>query len=241
MAVAQAALDSRSARSRSFGGAPGRLFQVHIHVGMTRRQQVVGRSCRSLTASHITAIIAKTEIGEGGRSSCRSWLSSRRASDDAEVFADLHRSVLAFTPPGTAHRVYVPFRNRGRFAACGGPRCRIRDRSRLLPPRNVSAPLTDVHVNVRRPWPPLRGWVMQQTSKIAAAGQSDATCAVGRLGCRPSPTGRSAAAHHWRPGCLCREDGGVTASMKRHVIWHRAARELLELPPAPPPPLPDYV
>src|SRR5690606_7630698 len=27
----------------------------------------------------------------------------------------------------------------------------------------------------------------------------------------------------------------------RHVIWHRVARELLGLPPAPPPPLPDYV
>ena len=66
-------------------------------------------------------------------------------------------------------------------------------------------------------------------------------CAVDRLGCRPRPTGRSAAAHHWRPGCLCREDGGVTASMKRHVIWHHAASELLRLPPAPPPPLPDYV
>ena len=94
--------------------------------------------------------------------------------DDAEVFADLHRSVLAFTPPGTVHHVYVPSRDRGRFAAYEGPRCRIWDRSRLLPPRNVRAPLTEVHVNVRRPWPPLRGWVMQQTSKIAAAGQSDA-------------------------------------------------------------------
>ena len=29
--------------------------------------------------------------------------------------------------------------------------------------------------------------------------------------------------------------------MKRHLIWHRVARELLGLPPAPPPPLPDYV
>ena len=27
----------------------------------------------------------------------------------------------------------------------------------------------------------------------------------------------------------------MTASMKRHVIWHHAASELLRLPPAPPP------
>jgi len=40
---------------------------------------------------------------------------------------------------------------------------------------------------------------------------------------------------------LYREEGGVTADMERHVIWHRVARELFGLPPAPPPPLPDYV
>ena len=45
--------------------------------------------------------------------------------DDAEVFADLHRSVLAFTPPGTVHHGYVPSRDRVRFAAYESPRCRI--------------------------------------------------------------------------------------------------------------------
>jgi hypothetical protein len=31
--------------------------------------------------------------------------------DDAEVFADLHRSVLAFPPPGTVHRVSTTLEN----------------------------------------------------------------------------------------------------------------------------------
>lgn len=161
---------------------------------------------------------------------------------DAEVFADLHRSVLAFTPPGTVHHVYVPRRDRGRFAAYEGPRCRIWDRSRLLPPRYVRAPLIDVHVNVSRPWPPLRGWVMQQTSKIAAVSQSDADIVL--LIDSDAVLVRQVDPQRFiidGQVCLYREDGGVTARMKRHVIWHRVARELLGLPPAPPPPLPDYV
>ena len=162
---------------------------------------------------------------------------------DAEVFADCHRSVLAFTPPGTVHHVYVPSRDRVMFAAAyEGPRCRIWDRSTLLPRRYVRAPLTDVYVNVRRPWPPLRGWVMQQTSKIAATGQSDADIVLlidsDAILVRPVDPQRFIVKGEV---CLYREDGGVKAGMKRHVIWHRVAREMLGLPPAPPPPLPDYV
>jgi hypothetical protein len=161
---------------------------------------------------------------------------------DADVFADLHRSVLEFTPPGTVHHVYVPFRDRGRFAEYEGPRCRIWDRSELLPPRYLRAPLTDLYVNIRRPWPPLRGWVMQQTTKIAAAGQSDADIVLlidsDVVLVRPVDPRRFIMDGQV---CLYRVDGGVTAGMKRHVIWHRVARELLGIPQAPPPPLPDYV
>jgi Family of unknown function (DUF6492) len=162
---------------------------------------------------------------------------------DAEVFADCHRSVLAFTPPGTVHHIYVPARDRARFAAeYEGPRCRVYDRSELLPPRYVRAPLTDLYVNIRRPWPPLRGWVMQQTSKIAAAGQSDADVVLlidsDAILVRPVEPRRFVTDGQVS---LYRVAGGVTAGMKRHVIWHRIAREMLGLPPAPAPPLPDYI
>jgi len=136
----------------------------------------------------------------------------------------------------------VPFRDRGKFAEYEGPRCRIWDRSTLLPHRYLRAPLTDIYVNIRRPWPPLRGWVMQQTTKIAAAGQSDADIVLlidsDVVLVRPVDPQRFIIDGQV---CLYREDGGVTAGMKRHVVWHRVARELLGLPPAPPPPLPDYV
>jgi hypothetical protein len=161
---------------------------------------------------------------------------------DAEVFADLHRSVLAFTPPDTVHHVYVPSRDRRAFAVYEGPRCRVWDRSKLLPPQYLRIPLTDVYVNVRRPWPPLRGGVMQQTSKIAAAGQSDADIVLladsDAVLVRPVDPQRFVIDGEV---CLYREDDGVTDGMNRHIIWHRVARELLGLPPGPPPPLPDYV
>jgi hypothetical protein len=38
-----------------------------------------------------------------------------------------------------------------------------------------------------------------------------------------------------------RKEGGVSDEMARHVRWHAVTRELLGLPPAPPPPLPDYI
>jgi hypothetical protein len=40
---------------------------------------------------------------------------------------------------------------------------------------------------------------------------------------------------------LYRKDDGVDDSMSRHVRWHVVAHDLLGLPAAQPPPLPDYV
>jgi Family of unknown function (DUF6492) len=161
---------------------------------------------------------------------------------DAEMFADLHRSVLQFTPDGTVHHVVVPARDRGLFAPYEGPRCRVWTSSELLPPRYVGVPRANLHVNLRRPWPPVRGWVMQQAVKLAAAGQLDADVVL--LADSDVVLVRSVRADRFaidgRPS-LYREENGVTADMERHVIWHRVARDLLGRPAAPPPPLPDYV
>jgi len=112
----------------------------------------------------------------------------------------------------------------------------------MLPPYYFRPPFTDVYVNVRRPWPPLRGWVMQQTVKIAAAAQLDADVVLiidsDAVLVRPTSAKRFVADGRL---CLYRAENAITADMQRHVIWHRVARELLGLPPAPPPPLPDYV
>ncbi|MFI7701652.1 DUF6492 family protein [Nonomuraea sp. NPDC049480] len=161
---------------------------------------------------------------------------------DVELFAELHRSVLEFTSDDTIHHVFVPPGDREVFARFEGPRCHVWVRSELLPRRYVRLPKTDLYVNYRHPWPPLRGWVMQQTVKIAAVGliDADALLIVDSDAVLVRPTSVESFMVDGRL-CLYRLDNGVTAEMERHVIWHQVARDLLGLPPAPPPPLPDYV
>ncbi|MEU8358427.1 DUF6492 family protein [Nonomuraea sp. NPDC048882] len=161
---------------------------------------------------------------------------------DAELFAELHRSVLEFTSEDTIHHVFVPPSDRAAFARFEGPRCHVWIRSELLPRRYLRLPGADLYVNYRRPWPPLRGWVMQQTVKIASAGliDADAMLIVDSDAVLVRPTSAASFTVDGRL-CLYRLENGVTAEMERHVIWHRVARELLGLPSPPPPPLPDYV
>lgn len=160
---------------------------------------------------------------------------------DAELFAKLHASVLECTPPDTVHHVIVPDHDLPLFAHHRGPRCRIWLSSEILP-RRYRLVRTGFWVNMRRPWPPARGWVMQQALKIAVAGQLDADVVllvdsdvvlVRPVSADTVSVGGTAYLH--------RLDDAVHAGMPRHIQWHRAARKLLGLPQATEPPLPDYV
>ncbi|MCA2226981.1 DUF6492 family protein [Nonomuraea aurantiaca] len=161
---------------------------------------------------------------------------------DAEQFADLHRSVLEYTPEDTVHHVFVPRSDRALFAAHEGPRCRVRTVGELLPKRYVKVPRLGMWVNALRPWPPVRGWVMQQIVKLAATAAMDTDVVLVAdsdvVLVRPTTAQRSLVGG--RP-LLHRLEDGVHPLMTRHVLWHQVARELLKLPPAPEPPLPDYM
>jgi hypothetical protein len=161
---------------------------------------------------------------------------------DAELFADLHRSVLTFTPADTVHHVFVPPRDRPLFSAYEGARCRIWTSPEVLPRRYIRLGGSDSYVNMRRPWPPVRPWVTQQAIKFAAAAQVEPKAVIVAdsdvVLVRPVTADRFMADGRL---ILYREEKGVTEEMERHVIWHRVARELFGLPEAPPPPLPDYV
>lgn len=161
---------------------------------------------------------------------------------DAALFGDLHRSVLEFTNSDTVHHVLVPLRDAALFRQYEGPRCKIWIRSQILPPRYLRVPFSDVYVNLRQPYPPLRGWVMQQTAKIAAAAQLDAKVVLvldsDAVLVRPTTVDRFIVDGELR---VYRIDNGVHDQMERHLIWHQVSRRLLGLPPAPPAPLPDYV
>jgi hypothetical protein len=161
---------------------------------------------------------------------------------DAEIFADLHRSVLEFTPDDTVHHVFVPERDKHLFARFEGPRCKLITSRELLPARYVRIGKGDSYVNLRTPWPPVRRWVMQQAIKLAAAAQMDADVVV--VADSDVVLVRPITADRFRVGdqrLLFRTDDGVHADMDRHVIWHRVSRELLGLPPESRLPLPDYV
>jgi Family of unknown function (DUF6492) len=160
---------------------------------------------------------------------------------DAELFDELHRSVLEHTPQDTIHHVIVSPAYKPMFTRYTGRRCRIWTHPELLPRRYIRTP-GGMWVNLRRPWPPVRGWVMQQAAKIAMSAtvgtdvvllaDSDAILV------RPVTPETLISGNTIR---LYRADNAVHAGMPRHILWHNIARRLLGLPGTVNPPLPDYI
>jgi Family of unknown function (DUF6492) len=161
---------------------------------------------------------------------------------DAELFADLHHSVLEYTPQQTIHYVIVPPADRAIFAHYSGPRCQVWTYSDFLPRRYIGVPRAGMWVNARRPWPPARGWILQQAIKIAAASMVDARAVL--IADSDVVLVRATNIERFRVDgrlCLYRAADAVHAGMARHLRWHDAARRLLGLPAAPASLLPDYV
>jgi hypothetical protein len=159
---------------------------------------------------------------------------------DLELFRDLHRSVLEHAPPAVVHHVVVPGRDVAAFAQFGSPRCVVMDERELLPSHFLSTP-TRYTINLRRPYPPIRNWILQQIIKLSAASQLevdgvlllDSDVAL----VRPFhvdellPDGRAR---------LYRKAGAVDSGLPRHVAWHDVARDLLGIERRSTP-LADYV
>ncbi|MEV4176201.1 DUF6492 family protein [Nonomuraea sp. NPDC049709] len=161
---------------------------------------------------------------------------------DAELFAHLHRSVLEFTSDDTVHHVVISPSDRALFAGYAGPRCRIWTYPEILPRRILRLPGVGLWVNAARPWPPLRGWIMQQVAKMAVAARLESKVVLVAdsdvVLVRPATPDLFV-----RDGqvCLYRVGDGVHEGMPDHVTWHRVARALLGLPASPALPKPDYV
>jgi hypothetical protein len=162
---------------------------------------------------------------------------------DAELLPDLHQSVLECTPADTVHHVVVPPSDRALFTKHQGPRCRVWTHRDFLPRRYVCIPhASGLAVNSCRPWPPVRGWVVQQAIKIAASRMLEAGTVL--IADSDAVLVRPMTAEQFRLDGrlrLFRAEHAVHAGMPRHVCWHGVARRLLGLPPAPDLPLPDYV
>jgi hypothetical protein len=160
---------------------------------------------------------------------------------DFELCTELNASVLSHTPDSVAHYIITPRRDLKIFGRLKGPRTEVWSVDELLPRRVVAVPNTNYWVNLRHPAPPIRGWVMQQVVKLAAAARIDAELLL--LADSDVLFVRSVTADTFRlDGRLrfYRKDAAVDEHFPRHLIWHKVARALLGLPEDHPP-LPDYI
>nr|MDT0658401.1 DUF6492 family protein [Micromonospora sp. DSM 115978] len=160
---------------------------------------------------------------------------------DFELCAALHRSVLACSGESVRHHIIVPGRDLPLFRRLAGERTVLHDEAEFLPRSVRSLPGTKYSVNLRRPFPPLRGWILQQVIKLAAAARSDADVVV--LVDSDIEFVRPFSADTFRRDGVVRfyrQPDEVDARLPRHIRWHRVARSMLGLPERPPP-YPDYV
>lgn len=163
---------------------------------------------------------------------------------DFELFRDLHASVLRHTAADVVHHVIVPAADRALFGEFAGARCQVHTVGEFLPAGLHRVPGANVWINRRRPWPPVRGWIVQQLVKLAATARIDAGVLLTADSDVLFVREVTAATFRAPDGGvrLYRAPGAVDGSLPRHVLWHRVARELLGLPAdGVTPPLPDYV
>jgi hypothetical protein len=160
---------------------------------------------------------------------------------DLDLCRDLVGSVGRFAGPGVRHTIVVPPRDVPAFADLAGARTRVVPTSGWVPRSLVPLP-ANLHLNLRHPWLPVRGWVTQQIVKLGVTAESDADVVLladsDLLFVRPFD-----ATDHVRDvlPLFYRLPGGVHDGLPRHLEWHRVARRLLGLPAPVGPPLPDYV
>jgi hypothetical protein len=183
---------------------------------------------------------------------------------DFEYFRDLHASVLRHTPGDVVHHAIVPAGDVALFDGLGSSRLKVHKTSDFLPRWFVSggfmtAPVRqlpqwsslarahrlargELFVNARRPWPPIRGWILQQIVKISAVGAMEAdvvllvdsdVALIRPL--HPEDFLRDGVVRFYRLA------DGVTPALPRHMAWHDSARRLLGLPAPQPGARPDYV
>jgi hypothetical protein len=162
---------------------------------------------------------------------------------DASLFAGLHESVRANTAPSVVHHVVVPPSDARLFRRYEGARCRVWTHRDLLPRHCVSVPYAaGLTISLRRPWLPVRGWVVQQIMKMAGTAAIDARAVV-IMDSDAVLLRKLTLEQLIHDGRLWhfRRDDGVVAGMNRHLVWHQVARRLLGLPGSVSAPAPDYI
>ena len=180
-------------------------------------------------------------IDHQGKAMTRMTLITPSFAPDFDLCVDLRRSVLDNAPDSASHQIIVYREDLKLFDRLAGPRTHIQCKADFLPTSFVVVPFTDFAINLRRPFPPVRGWILQQVVKLAAVAASECDVVV-VVDSDVEFIKPFAVETFARDGCVrfYRKPNGVDERLPRHVIWHRTARALLGLPPAEPP-YPDYI
>jgi hypothetical protein len=160
---------------------------------------------------------------------------------DFELCAALNRSVLENSPDAVHHHIIVPRSDFNLFGRLAGPRTHIRCELDLLPRTFVPMPFKNFMVNLARPFPPVRGWILQQMIKLAAiaASQDDAVLVVDSDVEFVRPFTAEMFVRDGNVRFFCKPNQ-IDKRLSRHMTWHRVARTFLGLPSAEPP-YPDYI
>jgi hypothetical protein len=175
---------------------------------------------------------------------------------DFAVFESLHKTVLRYTDIDVVHHVVVPSADMDLFRRLSSARLRIHNSTDVLGRSFVSvyglaqvmralrlSSFSKVQaINLRKPWVPLRGWIIQQIVKLAMAAEieSDVTLIVDSDVVIVQPIDISA---FTRNGAvrLYKWANVVGPHMPQHVKWLAAARTLLDLPESTSESQPDYI
>lgn len=161
---------------------------------------------------------------------------------DLELCLDLAKSVSRFTAADVSHYVLVADRDRAEFNKVAGGRTQVQDIRAYLPSTLLKIPFANCWLNLRHPFPPVRGWVTQQIVKLAAAAAMETDVVL--LVDSDVMLIREVTAESFAPTGkleLFELPDGVDQTLPRHHLWHAAARRLLGLAAVQKPVLPDYI
>src|SRR5664279_3272178 len=176
---------------------------------------------------------------------------------DLTYLTDHHRSIQRYTNSDVTHHLIVPQRDMSLFSRLRSNRTVIHGVNEFLPAHflrtyALASSLTDITklfqiptihaINLRRPWPPIRGWILQQITKLAAAASLD-TDVVLVTDSDAVLIRHLSATDFILNGTvrLYRKPYAIHSSMTQHLSWHDTARQLLGLPAAPAGAQPDYI
>lgn len=171
---------------------------------------------------------------------------------DFARFRRLHAGVVRNSPADVEHVVIVPSCDVSLFAGMRSPRLSVRSEPEVLPagfvPTTRLARLPHLPrgfriaaINLHRPWPPVRGWILQQILKLAFVRELDADVALiidsDVMVVRPLTEElfvRDGHVRHYR------RPHGVIPEMERHMHWREIAADVLGLE-GPSPDFADHV